>query len=176
MKISIITIIAAAVLAQALPGTAQAESTSKRAAPTSATPDLKAFDARLAEAQTQMQRMQEQMDRLRKITDPSERQALLNQHWVAMQNAMNSMHGMWRPDMMGCCGAGGGMMHGSGMMGGRGPMGWGAMRDHYSRLTPDQLKQRQYMMDQYIGMQQMMMEHMMMRQEWMAPAPPPAGK
>ena len=174
MKISIIPALAVGVLVLALPPTALAQSASNSAPPTSAVPDLKSFDARLAEAQTQLQRMQEQMDRLRKITDPGERQALLNQHWVAMQNAMNAMHGMWGPGMMGCCSAGGGPRHGSGMVRSSGPMGWSAMRDHYSRLTPDQLKQRQYMMDQYMGMQQMMMDHLMMRQEWMAPAPPPA--
>ncbi len=173
MKISIIAVFAAAALA--LPPIAQAQSAPK-SAPTSAAPDIRTFDARLAEAQTQMQRMQEQMARLRKTSDPNERQVLLSQHWVAMQNAMNSMNGMWGPGMMGCCGVGDGAMHGPGMMGGKGPMGWGAMRDRYSQLTPDQLKQRQYMMDQYMGMQQMMMDHMMMRQEWMAPAPPPAGK
>lgn len=34
----------------------------------------------------------------------------------------------------------------------------------YARLTPEQLKQlkqRQYMMDQYLGMQQQMMNHML---------------
>ena len=55
-------------------------------------------------------------------------------------------------------------------------MGWGHMRGYYSSLTPEQLKQRQYMMDQYMGMQQMMMDHMMQRQQWMTPSPASAGK
>lgn len=137
------------------------------AAPTA--PDVKAFDQRLSEAQTQMKRMQEQMDRLRQTQDPQERQKLFQDHYTAMQNAMTAMHGMWGPGMMGCCG--GGTMHGPGMMmGGPGMKGWGGMHGYYSKLTPDQLKQRQYMMDQYLGMQQMMMDHMMWRQQWVAPA------
>jgi hypothetical protein len=40
-------------------------------------------------------------------------------------------------------------------------MGWRRMGGYYSRLTPEQMKQRQYMMDQYMNMQQMMMDHMM---------------
>jgi hypothetical protein len=46
-------------------------------------------------------------------------------------------------------------------------MGWGHMRGYYSKLTPEQLKQRQYMMDQYVPMQQMMMDHMMQHQQYM---------
>jgi hypothetical protein len=72
--------------------------------------------------------------------------------------------------MMGCCGSG------SGMMGNQGMMGWGRMSQYYSRLTPEQLKQRQYMMDQYVGMQQMMMDHMLMRQQWMMQPSPPTSK
>ncbi len=44
-----------------------------------------------------------------------------------------------------------------------GPMMWG----DYQRLTPEQLKQRQYMMDQYMGLQQQMMEQMMDQQGYM---------
>jgi hypothetical protein len=40
------------------------------------------------------------------------------------------------------------------MMSGAGMMGWHGMGGHYSKLTPEQLKQRQYMTDQYINMQQ----------------------
>jgi hypothetical protein len=43
------------------------------------------------------------------------------------------------------------------MMSGAGMMGWHGMGGHYSKLTPEQLKQRQYMTDQYINMQQQMM-------------------
>ncbi len=48
------------------------------------------------------------------------------------------------------------------------------MRGYYSNLTPEQLKQRQYMTDQYLPMQQMMMDHMMWHQQRMNPTPAPA--
>lgn len=50
-------------------------------------------------------------------------------------------------------------------------MGW---RD-YQSLPPEQLKQRQYMMDRWMGMQQNMMDHMMQHQYWMG-QPQPAPK
>lgn len=149
---------------------------------TQAAPDVKAFDKQLTEAQAQFKRMQEQMERLRQTQDPQERQRLMQEHWTSMQAAMATMHGMWGGDMSGCCAAGAGtmrpgMMMGPGMMGGHGMMGWGGMRPYYSNLTPEQMKQRQYMMDQYMGMQQMMMDHMMQRQQWMTqPAPAAPAK
>ena len=163
MKDHLVAVITAVMLAAA-PWAAHAQSA--KPPQSSVAPDVKTFDQRLAEAQVHMQRMQEQMDRLRKTQDLLERQKLLQDHYQSMQNAMGAMHGMWGPGMMG----GQGMMHGPGMM------GWGGMHGHYSRLTPEQMKQRQYMMDQYMGMQQMMMDHMMQRQQWMTPPPPPAGK
>ena len=53
-------------------------------------------------------------------------------------------------------------------------MGWGGMRPYFNKLTPEQMKQRQYMMDQYMGMQQMMMDHMLQGQQWMMQPPPAA--
>jgi len=162
-----------AVLATALlvPLAAQAQATAQPTPPQAA-PDVKGFDQRLAEAQAQMQRMQEQMNKLRQTQDPQERQKLLQEHYATMQSVMTAMHGMWGPGMMG----GPGMKHGPGMMmGSPGMMGWGGMRGYYSKLTPEQLQQRQYMTDQYMGMQQMMMDHMTWRQQWMGPPPPPAG-
>jgi len=41
------------------------------------------------------------------------------------------------------------------------------MGDHYSKLTPEQMRQRQYMMDQYKSMQQMMMDNMIQNQQHM---------
>jgi hypothetical protein len=41
------------------------------------------------------------------------------------------------------------------------------MWQDYSKLTPEQLKQRQYMMDRWMPMQQMMMGHMMQQQSMM---------
>ena len=46
------------------------------------------------------------------------------------------------------------MMNGGHMMSGVGMMGWHGMGGYYSKLTLEQLKQRQYMTDQYINMQQ----------------------
>lgn len=163
MKSHLVAVITAAMLA-AVPWAAQAQTA--KPPQSSVVPDVKTFDQRLAEAQVHMQRMQEQMDRLRKTQDPLERQKLLQDHYQSMQNAMSAMRGMWGPGMMG----------GQGMMNGPGIMGWGGMHGHYSRLTPEQMKQRQYMTDQYMGMQQMMMDHMMQRQQWMTPSPASAGK
>ena len=81
---------------------------------------------------------------------------------------------MSSPAGAGCCTAGMGM--GPGMMMG-GPMtGWGHMRGYYSGLTAEQMRQRQYMTDQYMPMQQMMMDHMMWHQRWMMQPPSPTAK
>ncbi|CAE6724696.1 hypothetical protein R69927_01148 [Paraburkholderia domus] len=84
-----------------------------------------------------------------------------------MQSAMTIMHGMWGPGMMGY-----GM--GPGMMGGTGPGmmgGWGHMGGYYSHLTPEQLRQRQYMTDQYLRMQQEMMNNIMLQQQYRMGSP-----
>ena len=128
-------------------------------------PNLTEFDKRTAQIQESIQKMQEQMDRIRQTQDPQERQKLLQEHWTTMQNSMGMMQGMWGQGMMGCCGSG--PANGRGHMGGPGMMGWHGMRDYYSGQTPDQMKQRQYMMDQYMGMQQQMMNHMMMHQNYL---------
>jgi hypothetical protein len=128
------------------------------------------FDKNLAQLQEQMKTMQTQMDQIRKTQAPQERQNLLEQHWATMQSAMTIMHGMWGPGMMGH-----GM--GPGMMGGAGPGmmgGWGHMGGYYSHLTPEQLRQRQYMTDQYLRMQQEMLNNMMLQQQYRM-GPPPAG-
>ena len=53
-------------------------------------------------------------------------------------------------------------------------MGWSNTGSYYSKLTPEQMKQRQYMTDQYLRMQQEMMNNMMWHQHyWMGQ--PPAG-
>lgn len=127
-------------------------------------PNVSEFDKQMAQVQENMKIMQEQMDKLQQTQDPQARQKLLKDHWATMQKGMGMMNGMWGPGMMGCC-AGGPMMGGH-MMGGP-MMGWGKMGDYYSKLTPEQMKQRQYMMDQYMGMQQMMMDHMMQHQQYM---------
>ena len=129
-------------------------------------PNVQEFDKRMAQAQENMKKMQEQMDKINQTQDPQARQELLQDHWTTMQNNMQLMHGMWGPGGgMGCCMGGPGM--GSGMMRGGPMMGWGHMGDYYSKLTPEQQQQRQYMIDQYMPMQQMMMDHMMRHQQYM---------
>ncbi len=137
-------------------------------------PDVAKFDKQMAQIQENLKTMQQQMDKIRQTQDPQERQRLLQEHWATMQSAGGMMNGMWAPGLMGCC-AGGPMMGGPGMMGGHmmgccgggTMMGWRGMGGYYSNLTPEQMKQRQYMMDQYMGTQQMMMDQMMQHQQWM---------
>ena len=118
--------------------------------------------------QTDVEQMQAQMDKIHKTQDPQERQRLLQDHWNSMQAAMSTMDGMWGPN--GCFG-GAGMMGGGHMMMGGNMMGWDHMRGYYSGLTPEQMKQRQYMMDRYMPMQQMMMDHMLWHQRWQSTPP-----
>ncbi len=131
------------------------------------TPNPAEFDKQMARVEESMTKMQQQMDRLRQTQDPQERQRLLRQHWDTMQSAMAAMQGM--------PGAGGPMMGGH-MMGGPmmgGPMmGWRGAGGYYSNLTPEQLRQRQYMTDRHMAMQQQMMNHMMWHQHWMSEVPP----
>ena len=132
-------------------------------------PNLAEFDKQLAQAREHMAQMQAQMERMQQTQDPQERQRLLQEHWTTMQAAMSSMRNMWGPGGIGCCAAGSGT--GPGMMMGGPMMGWGQMRGQYGGMTQEQLRQRQYMMDQYLPMQQMMMEHMMWHQRWITPPP-----
>ena len=133
-----------------------------------AVPDVAEFDKQMARALENMKMMQDQMAKIQQTRDPAERQKLLQDHWVTMQNNMQLMHGMSGMGMMGCCG--GNAMMGGHMMGGH-MMGWPDASGYYSTLTPEQARQRQYMMDRYTGMQQMMMDHMMQHQGmmWMGP-------
>lgn len=141
-----------ALAAIAGPAAAQQPSAAGKAAAQPAQPSVEEFDKRMAQIQETMKQMQAQMDKMRQTTDPQERQRLLQEHWTSMQAAMAAMHGIWGPGGPACCGAGYGM--GPGMMMGGPMMGWGHMRGYYSNLTPEQLRQRQYMMDQYLPMQQ----------------------
>ncbi|MBB5502418.1 hypothetical protein [Paraburkholderia sp. MM5384-R2] len=162
--IAICTALTSPMLLAASKDTATPQSASK-----TQSPDTAAFDKSLAQFREQMKTMQAQMNQIRQTQDPQERQKLLQQHWATMQSAMTTMRGMWEPGMMGYDGRGPGMM-GPGMMGG----GWGHMGGYYSRLTPEQLRQRQYMTDQYLQMQQEMMNNMMWQQQyWMGPPASP---
>ena len=126
------------------------------------------FDKQLAQMQENMEKMQKQMDQIRQTQDPQERQKLLEEHWTTMQSSMGMMQGMGGPGMM----RGRGMSGGSGMM--EPGMGWGRMGDYYNQLTPEQLKQRQYMMDQRMQTHQMMMNQMMQHQYWSRQSQEPA--
>lgn len=181
MKPSLLAIplISLAALTLCPPVTAQpvkaADKNTDKAAATKVTPPNPAeFDKQMSQIQTHMQQMQAQMEKIRQTQDPQERQRLLQDHWNSMQAAMSTMNGMWGPN--GCFGGaammGGGMgMMGSGHMMGGNMMGWDHMRSYYSGLTPEQMKQRQYMMDRYMPMQQMMMDHMLWHQRWQSTPP-----
>jgi len=129
-------------------------------------PDTAAFDKQLEQIQLQMGVMHEQMQKIQATQDPKERQKLLDEHWNSMRSTMTAMHDLWAqgggPAGMGPGGMGMGGM-GPGMMGGG---GWMHMRGYYSHLTPEQMHQHQYIMDQYLNMQQMMMNHMMWQQQY----------
>ena len=90
-----------------------------------------------------MKKMQDQMDRIRKTTDPKERQKLLDEHHQTMMENMKAMRGM-----------GGSMMMGGDQKGG--PM-------------KGETGGRAGSMEQRMDMMQMMMEHMMQREQMRAP-------
>lgn len=162
MKHALMVIFAALVAAGTPVMAQQAGSSDKSAAAGQAAPNVAEYDKQMAKMQENMQKMQEQMDKLQQTQDPQERQRLLNEHWTTMQNNMDMMQGMWGPGMMGGMGP---MQSRRGMMGGH-MMDWHGASDYYSRMTPEQMRQRQYMMDRYMGMQQQMMDHMMQHQHW----------
>ena len=94
-------------------------------------PNVQEFDKRMAQAQENMKKMQEQMDKINQTQDPEARQKLLQEHWATMQNNMQLMHGMWGPGGgMGCCMGGPGMGPGMTM----GPNGR-LLLDAYARTT-----------------------------------------
>jgi len=136
-------------------------------------PTPEQFDKTMAQMLEQMKTMQAQMEKIRQSQDPQARQKLLQEHWTSMQNAMATLYGIGGP-MSGRGMTGPSMMGGGPMMVGRtrGPMMWG----DYRNLNTDQLKQRQYMMGQYMGVQQMMMDHMMWHQYWTTAQSPAAPK
>ncbi len=175
MKRSILPITIAAALFSATPVYAQTAASVPKAAAQAKTPAMEEFDKQAAQVQDQIKTMHEQMDKISKTQDPAEQKKLLQEHWVTMQGGMNMMRGMWGPGMMGGPGKGGHMMGGlgmgGGMMGGAHMPGWHGMGASYSKLTPDQMKQRQYMMNQYMGMQQQMMDNMMQHQQYMWSSP-----
>jgi len=168
-KVTLTAALAVALFSIAPVNAQQAGSADKSSQAQQKAPSVAEFDKQAAQLQENIKKMQEQMDKIRQTQDPRERQQLLSEHWATMRSGMGMMNGMWGPGMMGCC-AGGPMMGGH-MMGGP-MMGWRGMGDYYSRLTPEQMQQRQYMMDRYMGMQHQMMDHMMQHQNYMWMQPP----
>jgi hypothetical protein len=156
----LVNLVGVAVLAlSSHPALAQAKE--QQAAPAASTPAQ--ADQRLEKMQEQMRLMQSQMDKIDKTEDPQERHRLLEEHWNSMQKAMGTMM------MGGQMGGGHKMDSGRGM---GGPMMW----KDYRELTPEQLRERQYMLDRWMPMHQMMMDQMMQHQHSMmqthaAPSP-----
>lgn len=141
-------------------------------------PGIAEFDKQVAKMQEQMSKMHDEMLKIQQTQDPQERQRLMKEHESSMQSMMAMMRESWGGKME-CCAKGDNMMEGhmkgGAMMGKGGPtMNW----DSYQKLTPEQLKERQYKMDRWITMQQMMMEHMMQHHHMMqsATAPPAAPR
>ena len=151
-------LVALALAGVLFPALTLAQQASSAAEPTQQSMNIEQFDQEMAKAQENLKKMQDQMGLIHKTTDPVQRQKLMQDHQAMMQQGMLMMKGM-----MGCCG---GMMGGR-MMGSGHMMGWGQMSSHYAGMTPEQMKQHQYMMDRYMGMQQMMMDQMMQHQQQM---------
>lgn len=134
--------------------------------PTLASPPNPAeFDQRFATALENMNKMHEQMEKIQRTTDPAEREKLLTEHWDLMQSNIDTMQGFWGPGMMMGWGKDGTLPGRGHMMDGP-MMGRGHMGGYYRNMTPDQLKDNQYMMNNYMGMQQQMMNHMLWHQQY----------
>ena len=101
-----------------------------------------------------MKAMREMHDKMMNAKTPEEKQALMAEHMKAMQGGMQMMRGM---------GGGMGSKPGMGPMGGMGAKG-----------MPDDMAQRQKMMEDRMDMMQMMMDMMMQRMP--ASGVPPAAR
>ena len=97
-------------------------------------------DKESAKTQANMEKMQQQMDKIATTTDPKDRQKLMQEHMQTMQENMKTMRGMGGPKMKG------GMM-----MGDKGSM------------SNSDMQKRQDMSDTRMDMMQKMMEQMMQR-------------
>jgi hypothetical protein len=143
--------------------------TDKAATPAASDAEM---DKYYAAMQERYKKMQDQMARLSKTTDPKERQKILEEHWKTMHEGMDTMMGrggMGRGMMMGGMGmmgpGGGGMGVGPGGRMGAGPgPGMGPM-------SPEMMEQRQRRMEQRMDMMQMMMDQMMQHQGRSGPMP-----
>jgi hypothetical protein len=90
-----------------------------------------------------MQKMQQQMGKLLATTDPKERQKLMDEHMLAMQETIKTMHSLGGPMMMGGD-------HHVGM----------AMADKKVAMTETVMMQHHTLMENRVDMMQMMMEQM----------------
>lgn len=162
MKKAILTAVLSIAVLSGIPVLVQsAESADKNPQAEQIGPNMQAFDKQMAQSQEYMNKMEEQMENIRQTQNPQERQKLLQEHWDTMQKNMQLMHNMWEPNGgIGCC------MKGPTIGPGK-VSGWPQMGGQYFKLKPEQLKQRQYMMDRYVPMQQMMMQHLMQHQRYM---------
>lgn len=97
-----------------------------------------------------MEKMQQQMEKLQVTTDPKERQKLLDEHMLTMQENMKAMHGM-----------GGQMMMGSAQHAGM------AMADKKVAMTEADMMQHHTMMVNRVDIMQMMMEQMVQHDQAM---------
>jgi len=175
MKSRLIAFSLAAVLVVPL-AMAEAPAKAEKKAVPAADADM---DKYYAAMQERYKKMQEQMERLRKTTDPKERQKIWEEHWLTMHEGMNMMMGrggMGPGMMMGGMGPGAGMGPRGGMgagMGPRGGMGPGAACGALgAQATPEQMAYCQRRLEQRMDMMQMMMDQMLEHQR----LAPPAGK
>lgn len=123
------------------PATAQ-HPADKRARTQQATPVSAGFNKQLAQMQENINKMQQQTDKICQPQDPQERQRLLQENWT-MQAAIELMHASaGQPRLV--------------ARKSEGMTGWRRMRDYYGKLTPVQLKQRHHTTDQHLHMHQTM--------------------
>ena len=102
-----------------------------------------------AQTQDNMNKMQQQMDKIRATKDPKARQKLMEEHMQTMQQTMKMMRG-----------AGGAAASGQGEHGG---MGKGGQKG--GMAAGDDMKARQDTMEKRMDMMMMMMEQMMQRDQ-----------
>ena len=141
MKASTLVIL----IAELLAGNALAQTTPpEKDQPPIAKPSAGAMnmESNMARMHEQMKKTQALMDRMRKTTDPTERQKLIQDHMQSMREGMSMMQGM-----------------GGAMLGGKGGMG----------MMGGDPKQRQDMMERRMDMMQMMMDQMMQHQQMSQP-------
>lgn len=112
------------------------------------------MDKQMLQMQTNMKKMQGQMARIHKTTDPKERQKLMKEHMTAMQENMKAMQGM-----------GGPMMTGGGQHSGM------AMGDKKGGMMDGDMMKRHEMMVKRMDMMQMMMEQMVEHHQMMESMP-----